>query len=87
MEEKKKLHDAAAANDTKPAPRERYIPETIGIGAAIGNLGWSTATVLAKMPELAVLGGGATLGALGVWQSVHAFITKMKKNKGDTKNG
>jgi len=59
-----------------------FTPENIGVGAALGNLGWGAATILAKMPELALLGGGVTLSAVGVWQAIKSKLGQ--KNGDDT---
>jgi hypothetical protein len=59
-----------------------FSTDNISVVAALGNLGWGAATIMAKMPELALLGGGLTLSGVGVWTAIK---TKWgKKKDGDT---
>lgn len=74
---------AAAAGDPPPRKREVFSTDNISIAAALGNLGWSAATIMAKLPELALLGGGLTLGGVGVWQSIKTKLNKKKKEDTD----
>lgn len=73
----------------KPAPRrEALSSDNIGIGTAVAALGWGVVSLVVKMPELLVVGGTATVGGLGVAQTVKAKWERRRerrRGKGDKK--
>lgn len=55
--------------------------ENLGIGSSILALGWGIAGVLLKMPQEAILGGIATVGAVDVAATVKAKFEARRERR------